>query len=350
MLLLRVGGISVDQNVPPPCQHRRCHDRASRQSPRRRFFAHDSLLAGLGAGRELVGFARGPGRLSSRERAALVISAHGFAPCSRRWIRSGTGAQRLLETVPVSYVIIDQLEFLDISRRYALPAIQNDPVGWHLFNNFDRTKVYETLGKTPRGWPTPRELRSRNLQAKAGKRVRKALICNLAVREQYRDEYWREHDPIVDDRLLWRAQTFRHTVHLLPGQTILELGCGEFDSPARSSRCRDERESDHRIDLPTVFGKRSLCRGTQKGRLRADRRDARRSRRAPVRMHRRDGSARPDVTRPSFWQLSTTFWHPEARWSSTRAIRGIQCTNSAVTPSARRKTKSQKPDRQVRSV
>ena len=41
-------------------------------------------------------------------------------------------------------------------------------------------------------------------------------------------EYWRNRDPIVDDRLLWRAQTFRHTVHLLPGQTILELGCGEL--------------------------------------------------------------------------------------------------------------------------
>jgi len=48
----------------------------------------------------------------------------------------------------------------------------------------------------------------------------------LAVREQHRDDYWRKHDPIVADRLLWRAQTFRHTVHLLPGETILELGSG----------------------------------------------------------------------------------------------------------------------------
>jgi dolichol-phosphate mannosyltransferase len=55
-----------------------------------------------------------------------------------------------------------------------------------------------------------------------------SLVSNLAIRERYRDDYWRKHDPIVDDRLLWRAQTFRHTVHLLPGQTILEIGCGEF--------------------------------------------------------------------------------------------------------------------------
>ena len=50
---------------------------------------------------------------------------------------------------------------------------------------------------------------------------------SLAVRERYRDDYWRKHDPIAKDRLLWRAQTFRHIVHLLPGETILELGCGE---------------------------------------------------------------------------------------------------------------------------
>lgn len=53
------------------------------------------------------------------------------------------------------------------------------------------------------------------------------LISQLAVRERYRDAYWRERDPIVSHRLLWRAQTLRHTVHLLPGQSILELGCGE---------------------------------------------------------------------------------------------------------------------------
>jgi 2-polyprenyl-3-methyl-5-hydroxy-6-metoxy-1,4-benzoquinol methylase len=49
----------------------------------------------------------------------------------------------------------------------------------------------------------------------------------LERREQYRDQYWHKKDPIIKDRLLWRAQTFRHLVHLLPGQTILELGCGK---------------------------------------------------------------------------------------------------------------------------
>ena len=61
-----------------------------------------------------------------------------------------------------------------------------------------------------------------------GLREDTSLFATLALRERFRDTYWRNRDPIADDRLLWRAQTFRHTVHLLPGQTILELGCGEL--------------------------------------------------------------------------------------------------------------------------
>jgi SAM-dependent methyltransferase len=49
----------------------------------------------------------------------------------------------------------------------------------------------------------------------------------LSMREQYRDQYWLRRDPIIWERLHWRAQTFRHLVHLLPGQTILELGAGK---------------------------------------------------------------------------------------------------------------------------
>jgi len=53
------------------------------------------------------------------------------------------------------------------------------------------------------------------------------LIQTLATREQFRDDYRRRKDAIASDRLLWRAQTFRHLVHLLPRQTVLELGSGD---------------------------------------------------------------------------------------------------------------------------
>lgn len=52
------------------------------------------------------------------------------------------------------------------------------------------------------------------------------FIETLYQREQLREIYWHKRAPIVKDRLLWRAQTCRHLTHLLPGQTILELGCG----------------------------------------------------------------------------------------------------------------------------
>jgi SAM-dependent methyltransferase len=52
------------------------------------------------------------------------------------------------------------------------------------------------------------------------------LIHVLASREEFRERYSRERDPIREDRLLWRAQCLRHMVHLLPGETLLEIGAG----------------------------------------------------------------------------------------------------------------------------
>jgi hypothetical protein len=43
--------------------------------------------------------------------------------------------RHLLESVPVSYVIVD--------RYYSLPAIESDSPGWHLVQTFDGTKLYE---------------------------------------------------------------------------------------------------------------------------------------------------------------------------------------------------------------
>lgn len=51
-------------------------------------------------------------------------------------------------------------------------------------------------------------------------------IPPLAEREAFRERYWDKRDPIADERLAWRAHSFRNTVHLLPGATLLELGCG----------------------------------------------------------------------------------------------------------------------------
>ena len=57
--------------------------------------------------------------------------------------------------------------------------------------------------------------------------ITQSLVETLAMRERHRDWYLRNRDPIAADRMRWRAHAFRQLVHLLPGQRILELGCGE---------------------------------------------------------------------------------------------------------------------------
>jgi dolichol-phosphate mannosyltransferase len=52
------------------------------------------------------------------------------------------------------------------------------------------------------------------------------FLSVLRKRESYRDWYLLNKDPIFEERLSWQAQVFRHMVHLLPGETILEIGSG----------------------------------------------------------------------------------------------------------------------------
>jgi hypothetical protein len=49
----------------------------------------------------------------------------------------------LLDAVPVSYVIVDELEFPDISRRYVLPLVESNPGSWRLVHKSRATAVYE---------------------------------------------------------------------------------------------------------------------------------------------------------------------------------------------------------------
>ena len=53
-----------------------------------------------------------------------------------------------------------------------------------------------------------------------------AGFAALAARERASDRYWSHRDPINALRTWWRAQTVRHLFHVLPGESILELGCG----------------------------------------------------------------------------------------------------------------------------
>lgn len=52
-------------------------------------------------------------------------------------------ARSLLDSVPVSHVIVDQLEFLDISRVFAEPAVAAQPATWQRVYSENGTDIYE---------------------------------------------------------------------------------------------------------------------------------------------------------------------------------------------------------------
>jgi hypothetical protein len=57
-------------------------------------------------------------------------------------------AAALLDRVPVTYLIVDQLSFLDVGRRYTIPAIQDAPDRWRLIyaENDSGPKIYRRMG------------------------------------------------------------------------------------------------------------------------------------------------------------------------------------------------------------
>jgi dolichol-phosphate mannosyltransferase len=53
-----------------------------------------------------------------------------------------------------------------------------------------------------------------------------ALQSNLIEMERCRENYWRRYPDTSPIKLRWRAITVRHCFHVLPGESILELGAG----------------------------------------------------------------------------------------------------------------------------
>src|SRR4029077_3151628 len=52
------------------------------------------------------------------------------------------------------------------------------------------------------------------------------LEQNLRDMERAREAYWLRYPSTSPTKLRWRALMFRHSFHVLPGETILELGAG----------------------------------------------------------------------------------------------------------------------------
>ena len=69
-----------------------------------------------------------------------IVLVEPVGPDHAKWLK-GELARRF--NVPVKYVIIDEFEYRDFSRRYALPAVEDDPLTWRLVYSIDHTRVYE---------------------------------------------------------------------------------------------------------------------------------------------------------------------------------------------------------------
>ena len=52
------------------------------------------------------------------------------------------------------------------------------------------------------------------------------MMGNLREMERTRENYWRSHPGTSPTKLRWRALTVRHAFHVLPGESVLELGAG----------------------------------------------------------------------------------------------------------------------------
>jgi len=49
---------------------------------------------------------------------------------------------------------------------------------------------------------------------------------HLTLMEKSREAYWRKYQSTTPIKLRWRAVTVRHCLHVLAGETILDLGAG----------------------------------------------------------------------------------------------------------------------------
>jgi hypothetical protein len=108
-----------------------------------RFFAHDSYWQAWERSVNWLGQQGSPKAIVASSAPHWLYLRTGLRAVLPPMDPDPASAKRLLEAVPVSYVIIDQLEFLDISRRYALPAVESDPNAWRLVHSIGKTTIYE---------------------------------------------------------------------------------------------------------------------------------------------------------------------------------------------------------------
>jgi len=108
-----------------------------------RFFYHDEAWRAWEQAAAWIGAHAAPGEIVATIAPHQLYLQTGVRAVYPPMDADPENARRLLEAVPVSYVIIDEFRYRDFSRHYARPAVESDPVGWPLVYSVNGTQIYE---------------------------------------------------------------------------------------------------------------------------------------------------------------------------------------------------------------
>ena len=106
-------------------------DSAGHRSEQRLFFYLDSWTEHEKAVEWLAGHAR-PGERVGTSTPHWVYLMTGLPSVMPPFEADPADAQRLMDAVPLRYLVVDSLEFVDVGRRYTMPVIAAAPDGWEM--------------------------------------------------------------------------------------------------------------------------------------------------------------------------------------------------------------------------
>ena len=99
--------------------------------------------------------------------------------------------------------------------------------------------------------------------------ISESALRSIIDRERVSDRYWTYKDRLNEMRIWWRGCTVRHLLHVLPRETILELGCDSGTLTRGSRGSRGQRTRSRRRPSPRRIPRRGSPRRRRRSNGRA---------------------------------------------------------------------------------
>ena len=113
-----------------------------------KWFYHERSWAGWSAAVEWIGQHAVRGAIVATDSPHLCYLRTGHLAILPPMNPDPHEVLRLLDDARATYVIIDSLEFIDVVRRYTLPAMLADPSRWKVVHRVDDTVIYERVAQS----------------------------------------------------------------------------------------------------------------------------------------------------------------------------------------------------------